>query len=161
MSKTLPKSERPKMERVGGGLERQRPTLKKRDDPDFESMFDGDDDNPLADVTLTDDLQANMDEGMSAALQEIIQRKKATQERFRVATDSEFFFCLVFQSRDQKDDFLRLIHWEDLGDKYLNGLEVARRLNIPLQVVPIEPLKIRGKPAKFQASDLIPDGQGE
>lgn len=149
------KQESSGLTRGGTSFSRSSGSLPKRTDPDFESMFDdGEDNNPLADLESTGDLQEDADAGMSVALQEIIARKKATQERFRVATDTDFYFSLVFQSREQKDEFLRLIQWDDLGDKYLNGLEVARRLNVPLTVIPIEPLKIRGKPRKFENDTL-------
>lgn len=151
----LKRPERLKMERGGKVLNRSKVVLKKRNDPDFDTIFDDGDDNPLADVEMVGDLQEDMDAGMSEALRQIIERKKATQERFRVATDPEFFFCVCFQSRDQKDEFLRLIKWDDLGDKYINGLEIARRMEIPITIIPIEPLRIRGKINKFTPKDIL------
>lgn len=154
------RAERPKLEKPAGrlGVGTVKPRIKKRDEPDFESIFEEDGENPLQDADLIGDLQADADTVMSTALQEIIARKKATQERFRVATDPEFFFCIAFQSRAQKDEFLRLVGWDDLGDKMINGLEVARRLEIPIEYVPIEPLKLRGKVNKFKPSDIIGGG---
>ena len=149
------------MERGGKVLQRSSVTLKKRDDPDFDTMFDDGDDNPLADLEMVGDLQEDADAGMSEALRQIIERKKATQERFRVATDPEFFFCVCFQSRDQKDEFLRLAKWADLGDKYINGLEVARRMAVPIIPISIEPLRIRGKVKKFTANDILQKKGGD
>lgn len=149
------KREKITLDRSGATLTRGGSSLSGRNAPDFDFMFDDGDDNPLADVEMTGDMQEDADAGMSEALRQIIERKRATQERFRTATDPEFFFCLCFQSREQKDDFLRLIKWDDLGDKYINGLEVARRLAVPLTATPIEPLKIRGKVKKFNADDIL------
>ena len=132
--------------------------LSRPDAPDFESMFDDGDDNPLAEIEMTGELQADADTGMSEALRAIIERKKATQERFRVATDPEFYLCVVFQSREQKEAFLQAADWADLGGKFINGLEVARRMAIPIDPIPIEPLKIRGKVKKFTQSDTLTKG---
>lgn len=143
------------LERAAGHLSRGGSALSGRNAPDFDSMFDDGDDNPLADVEMTGDIQEDADASMSEALRQIIDRKKATQEKFRTATDSEFFFCVCFQSREQKDEFLKAVRWDDLGDKYLNGLEIARRLAVPVTVIPIEPLKIRGKVNKFAPDDIL------
>jgi hypothetical protein len=149
------KAERPQLERAGASLSRGSVKLAKPDDPDFDSLFDdGDGNNPLDDLSLTGDLQEDADATMSEALRAVIARKKATQERFRTATDPEFYLCVCFQSREQKEEFLRLISWDDLGDKYLNGLEIARRLNVPITVTPIAPLKIRGRVRKFEHDTL-------
>lgn len=149
------KREKTTLARAGSKLTRGGSSLSGRNAPDFDSMFDDGDDNPLADIEMTGDTQEDADAGMSEALRQIIERKKATQEKFRTATDPEFFFCVCFQSREQKEEFLKAAGWEDLGDKYLNGLEVARRLAVPVTVIPIEPLKIRGKVNKFTPDDIL------
>jgi hypothetical protein len=138
------------LSRTSGGMCRRKPT-----DPDFESVFDDGDDNLFAGVEMTGDLQEDADATMSEALRQIIERKKATQERFRIATDPEFFLCVCFQSREQKEDFLQKAGWEGLGYKYINGLEVARRMNVDVQAVEIAPLKLRGKIKKFRPDDIL------
>lgn len=150
--------ERQKVEitRQSAGIKRQSVKI-DRTAPDFESMFDDGDESMLAGVEQTGDFQVDADENMSAALREIIERKKATQERFRISTDPEFFFCVVFQSREQKEQFLEGIGWMELGDKYINGLEVARRLGIPVDIVSIEPLPLRGKPNRFRKGEVLGD----
>ena len=131
--------------------------LKKRQrtDPDFDSVFDDGNDNPFAGVEMTGDLQEDADTNMSEALRQIIEKKKASQERFRVAVDPEFFFCMVFQSRAQKDEFLKAAGWYELGDKYLNGLEVAQKMGIEIEVIPIEPLTLRGKVKRYKPEDTL------
>lgn len=63
-------------------------------------------------------------------------KKRANQEndRFRYAVDSEFWFAVCFQTRDQKEEFLRAIGFDmNLeGDKYLDGMALARALGIKL-----------------------------
>lgn len=48
-------------------------------------------------------------------------KKKAERERFRAATDSEYWFAVVFPSRAAKDEFLARHGLGHLGDKYLDG----------------------------------------
>ena len=44
--------------------------------------------------------------------------------------DTEFWCCLCFETRDQKDAFLKAAGLFDIGDKYLDGRQVARKLGI-------------------------------
>lgn len=57
------------------------------------------------------------------------------QERFQLATDTEFWFSVYFQSREQKEAFLQALSWLANGDKYLNGLELAEAMGIKLPEV--------------------------
>ncbi len=57
-------------------------------------------------------------------------RNKREQERFTEATDSEFWIALCFRSRDSKEAFLSRCELLDVGDKYLDGHEVARRFGL-------------------------------
>jgi hypothetical protein len=159
-------------EKVEGGIQREAFSIKRegvkisrnigtisRNAPDFESLF-AEDDNPLDGLPDTGDVQKNADQEMSAVEQEIERNRAASEERFRVAADPEFFFCVCFQSRDQKEEFLKNIGWlDELGDKYLNGLEVARRLEIPVTIIPLAPRKIRGGPQRFQKERVIGEGK--
>lgn len=61
-------------------------------------------------------------------------RAKVEAMRFEEATDSEFWFAVCFQTRAQKDAFIDAMGWrKDLGDKYLDGVEVARRLGVQIE----------------------------
>ncbi len=57
-------------------------------------------------------------------------RRQQEQERFYEAVDSEFWCCLCFQTREQKDAFLRALKLLHLGDKYLDGVKVAEVLGV-------------------------------
>lgn len=61
------------------------------------------------------------------------ERNKASKKDFEQRTDSEYWFCVCFQSREEKEELLRLLGWSDLGDKYLDGLKVAEREGINLE----------------------------
>jgi len=132
-----------------------------RSAPDFDSIFDDGDEGMFAGAEFdTGDLQGDSDAIMSEALRAVIERKKATQERFRVAIDPEFYTVLCFQSREQKEEFLKKAGWiaEGEGGRYLNGLEIARKMEIDIEVHPIEPLKLRGKPNRFKPDDILRKG---
>lgn len=62
------------------------------------------------------------------------QRAKQENNRFELATDSEYWFAVCFQTREQKDFFLKEISKISniYGDKYINGEELAAALNIKL-----------------------------
>ena len=70
----------------------------------------------------------------SAELTELQQAFRARRDqeagRFRAATDSEFWFAVCFESRAEKEAFLRAAGLFECGDKYLDGRAVAERLGI-------------------------------
>ena len=68
-------------------------------------------------------------------------RAKAENDRFALATDSEYWTCLCFQTREQKDHFLSVLKILEFGDKYLDGRLVAERLGVklPESQVPYKP----------------------
>lgn len=68
----------------------------------------------------------------SAVLQAFIARSKAEQERFLLATDSEYWVGLCFQTREQKEHFLREAKLLHAGDKYIDGALLAKRMGIVL-----------------------------
>jgi hypothetical protein len=59
-------------------------------------------------------------------------RAKREQARQELATDSEYWTAIVFQSREQKEAFLAALGLLEHGDKYLDGYEVAKAMNITL-----------------------------
>lgn len=69
-------------------------------------------------------------------------RAQAEQERFELATDSEYWFAVCFQSRRQKEAFLeglrRKLGLKGDADKYMDGWELAKALgiDIPREEVP-------------------------
>lgn len=88
--------------------------------------------NPLASVNYTGDVEDDSPKEISALL--TAWKSKAAQEkkRFEQATDSEFWFAVCFQTREQKDAFLVFMEWSRLGDKYLDGCKVAKLMNVPI-----------------------------
>jgi len=70
---------------------------------------------------------------ISVTLQSFKDRAKAEQKRFEKATDSEFWFCVCFQSREEKESFLKNSGLIDFGDKYLDGWDVAKTMGIAIE----------------------------
>jgi hypothetical protein len=86
--------------------------------------------DPLTDVDYTGDLAADSAAELDAIAQGFRDRTKREDERFRLATDSEYWFVLCFKSRADKEAFLRAAGLMAVGDKYLDGYAVARVLGI-------------------------------
>lgn len=74
-------------------------------------------------------------------------RKRAKDEgkRFALATDTEYWACLCFQTREQKEAFLAALDLLKFGDKYLDGQEVAKQLGVALPEAAV-PYKTSAKP---------------
>jgi len=72
--------------------------------------------DPLANVGYTGSVEADSKAEVSAVLQGFKDRAKAEQKRFDLATDSEYWVALCFQSREQKEEFLRAVKMLALGD---------------------------------------------
>jgi len=102
-----------------GGLSGRRP--KYTTEPD-----------PLAAVEYTDDLGADAATEFTALEQGYRDRARAEASRFKRATDSEFWVAVCFTTREEKEAFLRAAGLAHLGDKYLDGRDVADVLDIDL-----------------------------
>ncbi|GAA1292002.1 hypothetical protein [Saccharothrix xinjiangensis] len=88
--------------------------------------------DPLADVTYTGGLATDSTAELDALARGFRERTAREDERFRLATDSEFWFVLCFKSREEKDEFLRAARLLHLGDKYLDGHAAASALGVDL-----------------------------
>lgn len=88
------------------------------------------DPDPLEDVNYTGDIVEDSKAELTAVQQGFRDRAKREAERFRLATDSEYWVAVCFKSRDDKDAFLARAGLAGIGDKYLDGYAVARKLGI-------------------------------
>lgn len=106
--------------RIGGGLRLRKPTELEKPTAAQEAPQQVQDDKPGAEV--------------SEVLRRFKEAAAGAERRFVDNTDSEYWICLGFQNRAQKEDFLRLSGLIALGDKYLDGVEVAKVLGVQLTV---------------------------
>ena len=76
-------------------------------------------------------------DAISADLKGFKDRIEAENDRRALATDPEYFVCVFFQSRAQKEAFLTAAGLLELGDKYLDGTEVAAKMGFSIPKVEI------------------------
>ena len=71
-------------------------------------------------------------------------KANAVTEWMASALDSEYWVSFCFQTREQKDQFLRLAGLIGLGNKYIDGRKAAKLLGYP-----VEPAESRQRPLKI------------
>lgn len=89
--------------------------------------------DPLANVEYTGDLPEDSRRELTALQQGFRDRAKREAERFRLATDSEYWIAVCFKTREDKEKFLRNAGLLAVGDKYMDGYAVARVLGVPME----------------------------
>lgn len=88
--------------------------------------------DPLAHIQPTGDVEKDSAQETSAILTAVKAADAAEKHRFEDTTDSEYWVNLVFQSRAQKEAFLKAMNWLQHGDKYIDGQVLARQQGIAL-----------------------------
>lgn len=88
--------------------------------------------DPLADVEYTGALPEDSRRELTALQQGFRDRAKREAERFRLATDSEYWLAVCFKTREDKEKFLRNAKLLGIGDKYMDGYAVAQALGVPM-----------------------------
>ena len=78
----------------------------------------------------TGDAEADSAADLDAVQAGFRKRAKDEGKRFALATDTEYWSCICFQTREQKEAFLAAIGVLQYGDKYLDGALVAKALGI-------------------------------
>ncbi|MGZ7496138.1 hypothetical protein ACXM2N_03455 [Corynebacterium sp. ZY180755] len=91
--------------------------------------------DPLADVEYENDLAVDAAKEMTALQKGFKDRATAERDRFRKATDSEFWFAVCFESREEKEKFLRAagVKAKLMGDKYIDGKQLAKILGVKME----------------------------
>lgn len=133
-----PKIERPIIERpkiVRPVIERPKMAPRGMMWPEFDTLFEPDDENPLDDLPDGGDIEENVDAELAVTLDTLLTNKKGKNEAYRIANDDEFWLAICFQSEEQKFQFLELSGWIALGDKYIDGLKVAQRLTLAVEPI--------------------------
>jgi hypothetical protein len=59
-----------------------------------------------------------------------MQRTINEADRFKLVTDTEYWCCMCFETREQKEAFLKALGMLEEGDKYIDGRKVAASLGI-------------------------------
>lgn len=85
--------------------------------------------DPLENVEYTDNLEEDSARELTALEQAYRQRAKNETKRFYDATDSEFWFAVSFQNREEKEKFLQAVGLK-INTKYITGDMLADALGI-------------------------------
>lgn len=96
-----------------------------------EAIMDPDKD-PLKGVKYTGNAETDSKEEMSELLKAFKENARNEAQQFQDNTDSEYWCCVVFQNRAQKEAFLKAVGWFAHGDKYLDGKFVAKKMGVTL-----------------------------
>ena len=87
--------------------------------------------DPLANTKYVGNAEQDLKEELTDLQKAYRKRAKNEDKRFKAAIDSEYWFCVCFESREAKESFLAAInHPEAEGDKYIDGRDLARSLNV-------------------------------
>jgi len=128
--------------------------------PDIDSMFDQTGLEGLP-PNSAKTLQESADKEVDDMMASIRENRKNHAERFRDIESGEFWLCVCFQSRTQKEEFIdKLLEKHDpnnetFGDKYVNGLELAAMLDIPVEPIVLEAKKSRLAPKSMRNMEVI------
>ena len=76
---------------------------------------------------------AQKKEEMSELLKKFKAQKAEERKTFYENVDSEYWICVCFQSREQKEAFLEKAGLMQYGDKYLDGMDVAQHMGINIK----------------------------
>jgi hypothetical protein len=104
----------------------------QRLDRELDAMDETPTPSPLDAIPPQGGLEAETKAELSATLKAFKDRKAEERKQMLDTCDSEYWFCVCFQSRDQKEAFLKAMKWFEHGDKYLDGTYLAKRAGIEL-----------------------------
>lgn len=85
-------------------------------------------------VEATGDLEADALAELDAVQAGFRERRQRESERYELAVYADYWTCLCFATKAQRDTFLRAVGWPDLdgGKRYLDGRAVARHMGVEI-----------------------------
>jgi len=132
---------------------------------DFSFDMNADDDDWLGDLlspdtideespmtTLQDDgtLEKIADAELSEMARFVKQEKKKQLAKLNLAADTDYYFCVVFQSEEQRNKFLAESGWaKHLQGRFINGLSVAKEMGIKIEFIDLPLKKATGLSGKL------------
>lgn len=90
------------------------------------------DPDPLENVDYSGDEEADAHAELDALHRGFRERAAREAERMMLATETEYWFCVCFKTRQDKEDFLAAAELLLIGDKYLDGYATAKQLGITM-----------------------------
>jgi len=125
----------------------------------FQELFDEPDIE--IDMPDTEDFLDDISALVSEVEQTIRANRKKSEADYAIYDDEKFYCCLVFQTEQQKIDFLNKAGWlntmeyNNFENMYINGLEIARRIGIQLDIIELPFFDIRGNPEIYRKEVII------
>jgi hypothetical protein len=108
-------------------------------------------------VPYTGRFEADSKAELGQVLRDMQGQAKRAQAQFKLNTDTDYYLCLCFVSREQKREFLTRLVLGDLGERFLSGVEVAKRLGVALTPVDYRPHE--GKADKGLSELILEDDE--
>lgn len=87
--------------------------------------------DPLADVKYVDNLESDCLSELEALHECFV--AAASPAKLVEPTDSDVWFVIAWPDRDSKDEFINRYGLRKIGDKYLDGVAVARKFGLELK----------------------------
>lgn len=100
-----------------------------------------------------EELESDVEKELLAVEKSFRERMSVENKRFRDMCDTEYWFCVCFTSREQKDEFLRSLQLNP-DEKYIDGKELARAVKRPIKTKDLEFARI-SKTSKDYLSNII------
>ena len=122
--------------------------------PAFDSLFNPTIPNPLDALGYPGDLEEDARAEVSAALATILAERKQKRDAYRLMADTEYWCCICFQSRAQKEEFLQKMGWLPFGDKYLDGLKIAELAGLDIEPIDLPAPKGTTKTPKLLRTEV-------
>lgn len=97
----------------------------KREEQEQQEKLKGED-------TTLEQLEQDCLEELDEVAQGFRDRMKAEKKRFRDMCDTEYWFCVCFTSREQKEELMTALGL-DAAEKYIDGKELARAFKREIQ----------------------------
>lgn len=79
------------------------------------------------------DIERDCDDEVAEIESAFEARAKEESRRFAKATDSEYWVCLCFQTREEVEEFMEKSGWGNPQEKYIDGRKVADALGIEIK----------------------------
>nr|DAI74436.1 MAG TPA: Regulatory protein E2 barrel, DNA BINDING PROTEIN.8A [Caudoviricetes sp.] len=101
----------------------------------------GQEENPQEEDTL-EKLEKETLEELGDVEKSFRERMNAESKRFRDMCDTEYWFCVCFTSREQKEEFLKKIGMET-DVKYIDGKDMARAYRKAIKTPDLDFAKVK------------------
>lgn len=100
-----------------------------------------------------EELESDVEKELLDVEKSFRERMSVENKRFRDMCDTEYWFCVCFTSREQKDEFLRSLQLNP-DEKYIDGKELARAVKRSIKTKDLEFARI-SKISKDYLSNII------